>query len=170
MLDQLKNLDIKRVLIFLKCKLAFINKICLAQYVVLSKLAWNLYSSSVLHFLRMALLCTDVMFVCPLGVFEQFLASEIKPAYLTRLIWTILNWIFIIIIIVFSVRVKQVQCDSSAWPTCDPKAILLKRKFECHMLPTRCHEVNEDEIRKICPEEGILFNGYSIHYICIVFC
>lgn len=53
-----------------------------------------------------------------------------------------------------SVRVKQVQCDASAWPTCDPKAVLLKRKFECHMLPTRCHEVNEDEIRQICPEEG----------------
>ncbi|XP_071144831.1 uncharacterized protein [Mytilus edulis] len=54
------------------------------------------------------------------------------------------------------VRVKQVQCDASAWPTCDPKAVLLKRKFECHMLPTRCHEVNEDEIRQICPEEAIL--------------
>jgi hypothetical protein len=54
-----------------------------------------------------------------------------------------------------SVRVKQVQFDSAAWPTCDPKAILLKRKFECHMLPTRCHEVNEDAIRQICPEEGI---------------
>ena len=67
------------------------------------------------------------------------------------------------IIIFISVRVKQVQCDSAAWPTCDPKAILLKRKFECHMLPTRCHEVNEDALRQICPEEGI-------HHLCFQFC
>ncbi|XP_062594242.1 uncharacterized protein LOC134255747 [Saccostrea cucullata] len=54
------------------------------------------------------------------------------------------------------IRVDHVTCDSQAWPTCDPKAIALKTKFECHLLPVRCHEVNEDEISKVCPADARL--------------
>ncbi|KAJ8320138.1 hypothetical protein KUTeg_002606 [Tegillarca granosa] len=48
------------------------------------------------------------------------------------------------------------ECDTSAWPTCKKKAIDLKRKFECHLLPSRCHQINEDKIRQICPEEALV--------------
>eukprot|EP00105_Crassostrea_gigas_P024248 XP_011444436.1 PREDICTED: uncharacterized protein LOC105340196 isoform X1 [Crassostrea gigas] len=52
------------------------------------------------------------------------------------------------------IRVDHVTCDSQAWPTCDPRAIALKTKFECHLLPVRCHDVNEDEISKVCPADS----------------
>lgn len=52
------------------------------------------------------------------------------------------------------IRLDHVKCDTSAWPTCNKKAVDLKRKFECHLLPYRCHSVNEDAIRQVCPEEG----------------
>lgn len=53
----------------------------------------------------------------------------------------------------YRIRVDHVTCDSQAWPTCDPRAIALKTKFECHLLPVRCHDVNEDEISKVCPAD-----------------
>ncbi|KAL5015195.1 hypothetical protein ScPMuIL_009465 [Solemya velum] len=50
------------------------------------------------------------------------------------------------------VRVRHVGCDAQAWPSCDQNAVQLKNKFECHLLPDRCHDVNEDDIRRICPQ------------------
>lgn len=58
------------------------------------------------------------------------------------------------------IRVDHVTCDSQAWPTCDPRAIALKTKFECHLLPVRCHDVNEDEISKVCPADCEYFDCY----------
>ncbi|XP_060074129.1 uncharacterized protein LOC132553865 [Ylistrum balloti] len=49
------------------------------------------------------------------------------------------------------IRVKHVQCDINAWTTCDPKAIDLKRKFECHLIPTKCHQINSKDVDEICP-------------------
>ncbi|XP_048770713.2 uncharacterized protein LOC125676854 [Ostrea edulis] len=52
------------------------------------------------------------------------------------------------------IRVDHVTCDSKAWPTCDSRAIALKTKFECHLLPMRCHDVREGEIAKVCPPDS----------------
>ncbi|OWF40319.1 uncharacterized protein LOC110463981 [Mizuhopecten yessoensis] len=49
------------------------------------------------------------------------------------------------------IRVKHVECDTSAWTSCDPKAVDLKRKFECHLIPTKCHQLNAKDVDKICP-------------------
>ncbi|XP_069115668.1 uncharacterized protein [Argopecten irradians] len=49
------------------------------------------------------------------------------------------------------VRIKHVQCDTSAWDDCDPKAIELKRKFECHLIPTKCHQIHSKGVDDVCP-------------------
>ncbi|KAK3104452.1 hypothetical protein FSP39_002380 [Pinctada imbricata] len=54
------------------------------------------------------------------------------------------------------IRVDHVSCDANAWATCDPKAVQLKTKFECLLLPARCHNINEDDIVKICPADAIV--------------
>ncbi|XP_033763903.1 uncharacterized protein LOC117345069 [Pecten maximus] len=49
------------------------------------------------------------------------------------------------------IRIKHVQCDTSSWDSCDPKAIELKRKFECHLIPTKCHQINSKDVDIVCP-------------------
>ncbi|KAK3592447.1 hypothetical protein CHS0354_001566 [Potamilus streckersoni] len=50
-----------------------------------------------------------------------------------------------------STRVRHVTCDAQAWPTCDPKAVDLKNRFECQLIPTKCLKTHNNEITGICP-------------------
>ncbi|KAL3861977.1 hypothetical protein ACJMK2_007983 [Sinanodonta woodiana] len=50
-----------------------------------------------------------------------------------------------------SSRIRHVICDSKAWPSCNPKAVDLKNKFECQLIPSKCLKTHADEISGICP-------------------
>ncbi|KAL3861972.1 hypothetical protein ACJMK2_007978 [Sinanodonta woodiana] len=55
-----------------------------------------------------------------------------------------------------SARVRHVTCDAQAWPTCDSKAVDLKNRFECQLIPTKCLKTHSSEISGICPNTEIM--------------